>query len=223
MTKKQEKKKLLYVRASSIEDIARLVCDFESTPKNAFLSKIGGKEALLAFGENIGSATIAYYVELKEKAKEMLRYSAEEGKAEFVDGAENAPNTCNINVIGIDLSDMAQWKEDPGEVSLARIASVKDLIKIVITKSVTNESIEGMYSFPYNGKTIFCAFDTVEQLADDKKILYYTIAEENAQRSFARYDYSKNAVDFSESIGEHTFLYVKIINLSQPFPFFKPE
>jgi len=223
MDKKQQKKKLLYVGLSSLEDLARLVCNFDSVPKNVFASKVGKKDAVLAFGETIGDVTIAYYVEVQGKVNEILRYDAERGKAEFAGSAETAPNVYYMNVIGIDLSAIQEGNVDPKEVSFVRLSSVKDLTRMVISKSVANEEIEGMYSFPYDGGRVFCAFDAVEQLADDKKILYYAATKDMAYGGFARYDYSKNTVDFTSSIGEHTFLYVKIANLLQPFPFFKPE
>ena len=110
-----------------------------------------------------------------------------------------------------------------GEVDTRSITDVRasDLIGFAIKKAAKDESLSQLFSFDWKGRRVVGAFNLVDGLADGKTAFYYSFCEEKTL-GFARYDYREDRVDFSDSMGEHAYMYAKVVNLAEPFPFFKP-
>ena len=94
-----------------------------------------------------------------------------------------------------------------------------DLVGAAIKKASGEEIVANIYAFESEGKKVIAAFDVLNSLSNDKPVFYYSILEKEKLGNFARYDYRNNSMDFSNSMGDHAYLYAKVINLTKPFPF----
>jgi hypothetical protein len=222
--KEKEESRILYLHAESVEDLCRYACRFDFASGTLILSESSKGNRLIAIGERIGETQIAYYADVKESGNMMVyEPSIENGKdrAQFTERAE-MPNRYYINVIRSSLETFETAKNvDKKKVQLIRVKNQIDLIGAAIRRSAKDEAMANIYSFISGKKHILAAFDILESLSIDKPILYYAFAESKILGNFARYDYRNSVMDFTNSIGEHAYLYAKIINLAEAFPFFK--
>ncbi|MDE1850694.1 MAG: hypothetical protein KGH54_02775 [Candidatus Micrarchaeota archaeon] len=228
MAKKGRKEKggreLLYVEADTIEDIARWSSRFDSSAKELIISNEKGRHRIIALVESIQDISLALYKDVEVEA-DTLRYvygNEQMPSAELVNNFEQRTGSSYSNLIDIDLSKFKVAKPASiKDVRSVRIGKIDDLIKSVIKRAVIRDNIEYVYAFEYKGKSVLGVFDLIEELSDEKKTFYYSISNKKMKSGFARYRFATNTVDFSNEFGEHSYMYVKIINLASPFPFFK--
>ncbi|MGI0141235.1 MAG: hypothetical protein ACREBF_01110 [Candidatus Micrarchaeales archaeon] len=217
-------KELLYTEADTIEDIARFSSRFDTSARELLIWNSGGKHRVIALAESLGSKVIALYKDIKVEA-DTIRYvygTEQQNRVEFVSSFEQQNGSSYTNLIDIDLSKFKPAKSTAiKDIGCVRIKKIDDMVKSAIKRGAMREGIEYLYAFPYKGKTVLGAFDIVEELSGEKKTFYYSISNVKMKYGFARYKFATNAVDFSNDFGEHSYLYVKIINLAQQFAFFK--
>ncbi len=222
---REERKNIIFVKLGSLSDLARYACMFDSSAAETFYE---GKESkLFSFGEHVGNTLIAYYVEAKKRA-ETIRYayampdSSESAElANYIDVQQF--HTYYINIIGMDLQKFHRARGlEQKDMDCIRIDRTEDLTKAVLKKAIENEMIGHAYVFTYKGNTVIGAFDIVDALIDDKRAFYYVVAKEsetNAKNAcFIRYNYSANSHEFTNEFGEHSYMYIKLIHLAEPFP-----
>ncbi|MDE1860204.1 MAG: hypothetical protein KGH72_00620 [Candidatus Micrarchaeota archaeon] len=227
MPKSSRGKSILYVRAASLNDLCRYCSRFDFTSDNLFVTDGSSGARVMAFGESIGKTTIAYYVDMDARSR-LIKYTlptSAQGseRYSFVSNAEEQPGNY-LNVIGIDMHRFGKAKSlKSGEISIVMMSDAPSIINAVIKKSMRNEMLLHLYSFKYKDRTVLCGFDLVDELVDDTRIFYYAFSKPIEQPCFARYDYINDKVDFTNTVGEHSYMYTKIINLAEQFPFFRPE
>ena len=71
------------------------------------------------------------------------------------------------------------------------------------------------------GKAVLFGFDLIDALSNEKRYIYYTIVELSLVKNFAVYNYRENKTNFVDSVGEHSYLYLKVINLEEKPSFIK--
>jgi hypothetical protein len=228
MAKKKEKEessKIFYIRAASAEDICRYVCRFDFTSSTLLLSESKKEKKLVAMGERVEKTQIAYYSPVKESGSIVAYEPASDGRNErmaFAAKAE-ASNKYYINVMRADLSSYGTAKViDSKKIRLVKVDEAMDLIGAAIRKAAKEETISNVYVFLFKGKHVLAAFDVIDALSSDGPVFYYSFSDAKLHGNFARYDYRNNALDFTNAAGDHAYMYAKIINLAEPFPFFKP-
>ncbi len=216
--KDKEESRIFYLRAASIEDICRLVCRFDFTSDTLLLSN--GK--LMALGERVGETQIAYYITTKDNGSVLLyepAYRETEERAMFT-ASTDLPNKQYINVMRADLSRFATAAVvDEKSVQLIKVEASTDLIGAVIRNASRDEKLAHVYCFSTGAKTVLGAFDAVEGLSNDKIAFFYAYLGSPKRGNFARYDYRNNVLDFVDSMEGHSYMYAKVINLAEPFPF----
>lgn len=218
-------KSLIFVKLESLDDLSRYVCNYDYTNAQLVSFKSGGAYRIFALGEEIGKSTIAYYVS-NPKSEHAIGYTypsspSQKENSHFVSG-ERQEGSNAINIICIDDAKISDAKPKAKEIpSIAKLSSVHDLVTAALIQASGTETIPQIYSFVYKGKAVLCAFDVIEGLSDENKILYYSLPDKNQSGGFVRYKYSDNRIDFTEYMGEHSYMYAKIIHLAEPFPFFK--
>ena len=218
-------KQLLYVEVRTLDDIARFSCRFDSSARELISSKNGKKQRVIGLAEGMDEKVIALYTDIDLDA-DTIRYVYGEGQekgTEFVHGTElRQPGVCYINLVGLEMSKFGVAKESAFKgVNCVRIGRLDDLVKSLVKRGVMRDNIEYAYAFGHKGKTVIGAFDIIEELASERKTFYYSTSNSSIEASFARYKYSTGSIDFSNDFGEHSYMYVKIINLAKAFPFFK--
>lgn len=225
MPKSSRGKTLIYVRAASLDELCRFSCNFDFTADNLFLSRNGGKTTIIALAESIANATLAFYVEAEPKSN-LIKYTMpmsehQKEQSVFAQNAGEQPGHY-INIIDVEMKKFKPAKGvKKNELNIVKMGDTSSIINAVIKRSVKNEFLMHLYSFNYKGNLVLCGFDLIDELIDETKTLYYSVSKIKEPTSFARYDYINNKVEFTNTIGEHSYMYTKIINLAEPFPFFK--
>ncbi len=219
---------ILYVKAASLTDLARYVYNFDFTSGSLILSKSGGVPRLVAIGERINGLTVAYYINI-DAPHGFVRYSfpslpGERESASFTESSDASEKGC-ISILRVDLGPFKEARSARKEDILqVRMAGPEELVHAAVRKSVRDEYFASIYAFRHRDMTILCGFDLIDELADDRKTFYYAAVKSTVAGGFARYSHERNSFDFTETVGEHSYIYIKIIGLAEPFPFFKmPE
>ncbi len=223
MAKQPKPNRVLYVKLASLADLARYVCNFDYTASSIISIKKPSGYQLFSFGEQLDGAIIAYYINAPD-SESMVCYSYPSSgdrseNAHFVNEIGSPPNHY-MNILEIDGSNLKEAKKAK-PMTMVRAKSPEELIIAVIRKGVAHESLPHIYSFKKSAKTVFCAFDVIDELSEGPRTLYYALSTANHEACFARYKYIENKVDFTAYMGEHSYMYAKIINLAESFPFFK--
>lgn len=221
-------KSMLYVKAGSMMDLCRYSCGYDFNTDLLLRANEGRSSRIVALGEQIGDAIIGYYAESEDKRPIISYTFPEHGKGpesmEFLETVEPHPGNY-ISVIDISLKDMKEAKEtDVKDVTQIAMGGPNSIISAAIRKGMKGESLPYLYAFQDKGKTVLCGFDLVDGLNDDRRMLYFAVMDKKESKGFIRWSYTSNRFDFIDVIGEYSYIYVKIINLAEPFSFFKmPE
>ncbi len=218
-------KSLVFIKLGSLDDLSRYACNYDYTNAQLISFKSGSVYRIFAMGEEIGKSAIAYYIS-NPKSERTISYtypsSASQKENSHFISAEKQEGSNAINIICIDSARICDAKLKEKEFpAIARLSSVHDLLTAALMQASGTETIPHIYSFTHKGRAILCAFDVIEGLSEENKILYYALPDKNQSGSFVRYKYSDNRIDFTEYMGEHSYMYAKIIHLAEPFPFFK--
>ncbi|MDE1823838.1 MAG: hypothetical protein KGH74_00895 [Candidatus Micrarchaeota archaeon] len=218
-------KSILYVKVSSTTDLCRYCCGYDFNTDMLLRAGEGSSRRLVALGEQAGNVTIGYYVETKEEKPIIIYKFPEFGKwsesIEFVESVDPQPGNY-ISVIDISFKDIRKAKRlNAKDVMQVEMRKPDSIVNAAIRKGMRNESLPYLYSFEFRKKRILCGFDLIEGLNDDKRILYYAVIDKKESSGFIRWSYTANRFDFTDVIGEYSYIYVKIINLAEPFSFFK--
>lgn len=209
----------IFIRTASVVDLCRYAYKFDFTSENLLADLITGGERLMALGERINDKFLLIYYADVESAKGMIEYSppAEEAEAfRFVN--HRTSKTC-INVLRCSIPFSSRKKKPQSGLFTVKMGSAEDIAKAAIGGS-DSDHIPHLYSFDYKGRHILCGFNLIDALHNGASSLYYAVSQKPLPGSFARYNYNSDSVEISERIGEHSYMYVKIINLAEPFPFF---
>ena len=135
-SKNQQRKSILYIKARSLNDLARLVCNFDFTAESLILAKRDKGYILMALGETIGNVTLSYYVNVPAKEK-MIQYSMpgpdnEQELSRFVQAAGERPS----HYISVIEADLTAFKDSKGvgqkTIASVRMGSIDDLINAAV-------------------------------------------------------------------------------------------
>ncbi|MGC8623123.1 MAG: hypothetical protein ACP5TK_00435 [Candidatus Micrarchaeia archaeon] len=225
MAKADKKKKIAFIRTSSINDLARYACRFDQTPTELIRTVYKGESRIIAPGETVDGHVLFYYTPSASKESIVKYIAGFDERVEFTDEIDlSQTDTYYMSIVDAELSGLiSENPEKISNVAFVKIGKADQLVRTVIKKAIENENIEKAYSFSYKGKAVLGAFDLFDELDDEQKIFYYTFMDSLPKEGFIRYDYSNNKMDFSNEIGEHSYMYAKKIELAEPFPFFNLE
>ncbi len=221
-SKKKNNNSLILLRLSSLADMARYAYNFNFTFDSVFLEKIGKREVICAFGEKIDGKTLLYTLDTDKPAK-FIRYKPPENddreEASLVQ--EYFQGTQTINITSMQMESLGVVKNtEKLKFKALELPYVEDLIKLGIKSSSAEEDgLACLYCFSEGDEGIVYGIDLVEKLRSDDTVIYYAKIKNGKHFSFARYDYKNGKAEFAEAVGEHSYMYLKIINLAEK-PFF---
>ena len=224
MKKEDASKKIAYIKVKSAKDLARMAFSGDFSSRSLLSSDSGGRHRLMLLGEQIADTVLAYYCETDSKSRGLLYSGGDSAdSAEKVDFYEKDPGMEKgfLDIFDVDITAFANGKIDVKSVSLVRVKSTDMLVKMAIKSAVKEESIRQLYLFSRGGRQALGGFDLIDELNDDKRSFYYSFPVSIREAAFAKYDYKSGRVEFSDRIGEYSYMFLKIINLAEPFPFFK--
>lgn len=229
MKKKAEKgsKTLSYfVRLKTLADFARNASTFGEGVRSVFALKEKDKYRLFAPSIKLGDTRLLFYFETKNNGI-CIRYlpatATEKEAADVRDSMVQqitGRNVQNIPIIEL-VKNPFGTKEGKFKASNVEVKDYVSLVKWIISRSIEDGGITKVLAFTYKSKRYIGSFGLMDD--EDTKIFFYAKAELAKDYSFFRYNYTSDNVDATDTFGEHSFLYVRIINLAEPFSFFKPE
>jgi hypothetical protein len=213
-----------FLELKSPLDLARYVCDFGSfiEPINAVRSS---KDHYILFsrGEKIGKKSSIYYAETKNLGKiGIYRHGDLVEDFYMIDNIKLFENFkyYRIPIIEIERLPFNSSKAKADGVTSIEIKDFDSMVKEAISIAVKTETIAKLYAFFDGSKHILGAFDIMNG-DDDNKIFWYSTIDNNEEFNFLRYDYNSDIVEEVNVSDENpSFIYVKVINLAEKFPFF---
>ena len=214
------------------KDIYAAYCEVESEIDLAKTALCSGKRFINAVaagknirlfvqGEKFNDIRILYYKDV-EKRGSILTYVHENGEsAALTDIVPERQDFRSYVAQIVEFSDLP-YKEEKDFKKVGQIikAEVKDhamLAKCVAALTADDEGIPKMYSFFSKGEHIIGSFDLFHEGA---KVFSYSKIQEKASFGALKYDYMTGRVLPANLMNDNIGIYIRIINLKNPFPFF---
>jgi hypothetical protein len=214
------------IRLKSLSDFARNVTSFSADIRTIFAIKEKDSYRLFAPGIKLDENTrLIYYINAK-KIGACITYQpmtqTEQEVAEIRETMTQPKSTGAHNMPIIELGSNPFGAPHKGDLKMSCVC-VKDykaLVKWVIAKFMDNDNIGKVLAFR-KGKEMFISSLSLGE--EDDKMFVYAKVPLTKEYSFFRYNYTEDKVEPTDMFGEHSFLYVRIINLAETPSFFKPE
>ncbi|MCW6159775.1 MAG: hypothetical protein LVQ95_01645 [Candidatus Micrarchaeales archaeon] len=222
--KKQGKPSVQFVKLVSLADLARNATTFSDSARPIFAMKAGSSYRLFDQGPKAGDARIIFYVESKSSSG-FLCYkpagSSDKEVAELRETVSFTPQGSEMHSIPIIEIKQSPFEEKKSASAMnVAVTDYTAIIKGTITKSLSSESIGKVYAFKSGNKAYIGTFSLIEE-EEDLRVFCYAQIENGNAFAFYRYNYQTDKVEQTDVFGEHQYLYVRVINLAQPFSFFK--
>lgn len=219
---KQRKSTYMQVQLKSPTDLARLCCTFSNVQQSAYSVKQGKGYTLFTIGERSGDSRMAYCAS-SQKSGTAAVYSVE--GSENLEIVNSTTQEYHANrKYRIPIVELSKWSfEKPkkaDEMRMVRLADYRSLAKQALDRGMEGQFVPHLYAFSAKGKRYMGAFGIMDL---DRHALFYAESKINKDFGFLRYSYGNDTLEGTDSFGESQYAYVKLINLKEPFPFFKPE
>ncbi len=224
-TDKSAKSALRLVALKSLGDLARNVVSFGESVRPVFAAKTDGAYALFTPMGKLGDVRLVFFL----KSRSIGDYIAYQPKTitdnEILEMKDAPRPQLNRSVQIIPIIEL--WKspftgkEGTPKSECIKVMDYSSLIKGVIARSIEHESMGKAYVFKHKSMTYAGSFALLDD--DDARSFCYAKVDLAKDFGFFRYNYNTDKVEATDTFGEHSYLYVRIINLQEPFSFFKPE
>ncbi|MDE1868709.1 MAG: hypothetical protein KGH60_01965 [Candidatus Micrarchaeota archaeon] len=231
MAKKHDDKKKgkligRYVQLHSLEDLLRIHVGEPHIPRHIRAIKDGSSYKLFLQGERFGDTRCIYYVKSQSIRKFCTLRIGHDGKesAELKDDiSEDMIDFKSFKVPIIEIpkemyDTKAQAKFD--NIVLMQIKDYASLVKALLTNG-SDEGMPMIYSFVSKGARYIGTGDLIRE--GDTRVFTYSKVGEKEPFSALMYDYNTDRVTAERKLSDKATGYVKVINLAEPLPFFKPE
>ncbi len=212
-----------YVQLNALIDLARSTCTLGGGASHINAIKQGSKYRLFSLGEKLDGIRLLYCIDVDSKG-DMLVYnpSAEDEDCAFKDSVPLSPEDYRkykIPVVEISHSLYTIKNKLGDEVATVQVKDLASLVKSIVSDtSGRTESIR-MYSFFYKDKHIIGTFALFRDGAT--RTFAYTASDSKERFGYLRYNYLNDSVEFCRSTTEKAMIYLRVMNLAEPFPFFR--
>jgi hypothetical protein len=216
-----------FIRVSSIEDMARLACDFGNKMSQIFCTTDRDKSLLMCPVEKAGGAVNVYTFETKG-VKSYLVYDPYGETRDMVEYREEVAEElhnfkiCKISVVELLKSPfIAEKRQKKAAMRMYRVQDYTKMVRLLLNRLDGEERPGKVYAFMAKGQQYICSFDVFN--ADEDRVAVYAKVPYGARRNFLVYDYTKDKVSEADTLMNISYPHVRIINLAEAFDFFKPE
>lgn len=227
MKKGKEKKEdsvFHLVKLGSLGDLARNV-SFGDAPRPLYAFKEKGAYRLFCNGPKVGDAKLVFYFEVNKIDNCLLYRPDSPGNPETLEFRSSmvlqAQDMSLQNIPIIELLKSPFGKEGKVKAKCIGVKGESAIVKAVISRALEHEGMGKLYCFDYKNGKYVGAFNLLDE--DGEGTFCYAKAESKELFGFFRYNYTSDRIEPTNSFGEHSYLYVKVINLDAAFIFFKPE
>jgi hypothetical protein len=186
--------------------------------------KNGGVYRLLSYGEKLGDLRIVYYADV-EKISNFLVYNPGSDSKEGFEIVGSVPGGYDFKSYKFPIMELASdpYTEAKDFKKADKIIKVQakdpdSLIRSIVSQAHEDESVPRLYAF-FNGKEhIIGTFGLFHE--SDAKIFIYSVTEIKKMFSALSYNYTDDKIEPVDSFTEKSLIYIRVINLKKPFPFF---
>ncbi|MGC8571876.1 MAG: hypothetical protein ACP5RI_03580 [Candidatus Micrarchaeia archaeon] len=215
-----------FIELATLDDLGRYLM-FTNINKGLFSIAENNAMKIFISGPKIKDKRLLFYykVEGKNKAKYLI-YKPEDGHSKKISEVSDETakeQQATITQVPIIPIEKIPYKEDKlDKVTCINVVDYEAMIKIIIARSINDDSIGKIYMFNTNNTYFIASFALLG--SDDSNILYYAkINNVDPTKGFFQYDYSEDSISQTNIIDNTSKLYLRIIYLKKEFPFFKPE
>lgn len=214
-----------YIRLSTLFDLARNSCSIGSGASHINAIKQGGKYRLFSMGEKLDGTRLLYYLDVDSPGDTLVyNPNTEEEECRFKDAASMAPadyTRYKIPVVEISSSVYSIRNKLSDAVNTVRVKGLESLVKSIVSDTSGRTETVKLYSFFYNSQHIIGTFSLFKDGVS--KTFAYTNTDKEGQFGYLRYNYLNDSVDLCHGATDKALIYIRVINLAEPFPFFKDK
>jgi len=236
MAKKQNSKKkrkhakkssgsisVVYVKVNSLVDLARQM-SVQGSLKHISAIKEGSSYKLIYQGERLSGVQLLYYASADKLSKFFIyNPNPPEEYIEMRDSIASSIsdyNTMKAPILEISMNPFKEEKKPDMELTLVEVKDYESFIKSIVSDSQYGGSNSKVYAFFCKGEHYIGSF---ELMRDSGKIFAYSRLSNNKVFNYLKYNYNDDKIEETSAIAEKAFTYVRVINLAEPFSFFKPK
>ena len=214
------------IRVSSQLDLARYLCDFTPGAMPLFALKEGNKYRLFAEGEKINDTHIIYYTE-SDRVGRYCVYTPPSASAKESLEITDRRSEPDYRVYRLDMVEFLtkpymEKRLHKDEIAFLRVSDPRPIITSLMHKGISNETIDKVYAFRHNGETFIGTFDLMADKAEPTWFVFAKFDMDGAH-GFFRYSTQADKVEPTDAPFDNQYFYVRIVNLAEPLPGFRPE
>ncbi len=216
-----------YLKLNSVLDLAREACDFTGSVSPINAVKEGKSYRLFVMGEKIGDVRLLYYCDSNKIGKFCVYSPGEESvrEEEFEikdDISVEAPDLrlYKIPIIEFVKSPYGSKVNAKPEMQLVQVKDFASIVKVLISELAGEESgAPKVYGFFYKGEHFIGSYEIFHE-GDTRFLAFAKVGQKGLFNSIS-YNYLDGRVETSNSFIGKSHMYVRVINLAEPFPSFK--
>ncbi len=216
MKSKDENLDAVYIMVSSLEDLARCASGSQGHIKAISVAK---RFRLLVEGERIGEQMI-YFFDVDSIGRYLIYMINESAQSANISN-KHLDSAANYNSYALPI---VQISSDPYKkiahpkmdgAGLIEALDLESLVRATISNAY-GEAVQKMYAFDYKGKHIIGTFELFKK----KRGIFAYVSSESGFGGLLEYDYSTDSIKSSQKV-DLGKTYIKVVHLSEPFPFFE--
>ena len=207
-----------------LNNFGRLVCALERTPMPAFSLVLNERFVYAVQTDFIEGRPVIYFAENDERNYGQYLAYRITGTAEEVAIVDSVVNpsyiytpVINVEKFPTSLTRKARLDKKSGYIAI-KLRDLSSLAKVAAYKTMYDEPPLPLLSFKDNNKCVVgSAISFME--SDSISYFYYLVLDEEPTDPFLRYSSQKiEQPSFSGRIGEHGYIYLKLIRLASKHP-----
>ncbi len=210
----------LYMEVGSLLDLARLTMGRSSHIKAL---KKDAEYILSTQGEKIGETRLIYFIRSKNVGKFLLYDPEIDGKehAEVTDAMPDHPEfrSLRIPIMEIDTNPYSDGKLAINSAINVRASDFDSFVKALA--AMHEDGSPRAYAFFSGPGHIIGTFDMFRE--PGTKVFTFSNSPFDKPFSAIRYNYITGKASATDSFTDNSSIYIRVINLRRPFPFFKPK
>jgi hypothetical protein len=207
----------------TLADLARISCVMGNGAYHITAIKEGSKYRLFFMGEKLEDTRLLYCFDVTSKGDSLVyNPGSESEECVFKDIVPLVPEDYRkykIPVVELSKNLYTIKNKLNEDVTLVRVKNISSLVKSVVSDTSGRTEAIRMYSFFYKGQHIVGTFSLFRDGAS--RTFAYAGTDEKAQSGYLRYDYLSDSVGFCQNTMDKAVIYIRLLNLAEPFPFFK--
>lgn len=214
-----------YLEVCTISDFGRLVCAFERAPLLTFSFVKGHDHVLATQIDFLDNVPVIYYVKYANEGQFLAyRHSGGIEEVTIVNSVSN-PVYMYSPIISIEKFPRAFYRtskvsKNAGYVPI-KLKDLNSLAKIASYKMIYDEAPLPLFVYEQHTKFVIGTPVTLGE-SDNLSYFYYITMTDKPLSYFVKYASQKNMVAcMSDSLEEHGYIYIKLVNLATPNPLVK--